>query len=256
MRSPDHLDLLRSGSFEPVRHRHVLYIEGYDPIGPEGYFGLFRRTCDRFQRLWPVTATLKPLQLDSADLACWGVDLRGLNCQTSTRYDFLRLERFIRSDMAMRTLWFVPRGVLWFFGDLLSGAQFRIFRASWRFGLHLLYFQLLLLAWVATSIAIAGVLAGVVASYSSSTIAGLVVAIIALLVCVFALRPIAEQMGAVQIGSCWLVLRSFCRGRSTWLDHAIEAGASRVVAAARANDADELVVVGHSSGCVIASAIM
>ncbi len=247
---------MRSGSFEPVRRRRVLFVEGYDPIGPEGYFRLFRGTCDRFQRLWPVTAILKPLELDSADFAHWGVDLRGLNWQTSTRYDFLRLESFIRSDMAMPTLWFVLRGVLWFLGDLVSGAQYRIFRASWRFGLHLLYFQLLLLAWAAISAAIAGVLGRVAASYSGSAIAGAIVAIVALLLLVFGLRPIAEWMGAVQIGSCWLVLRSFCRGQSTWLDHAIEAGASHLVAAARANDADELVVIGHSSGCVVASAIM
>jgi hypothetical protein len=256
MHSPDRLDLLRSGSFEPVRRRRVLFVEGYDPIGPEGYFRLFRGTCDRFQRLWPVTAILKPLELDSADFAHWGVDLRGLNWQTSTRYDFLRLESFIRSDMAMPTLWFVLRGVLWFLGDLVSGAQYRIFRASWRFGLHLLYFQLLLLAWVAISAAIAGVLGRVAASYSGSAIAGAIVAIVALVLLVFGLRPIAEWTGAIQIGNCWLVLRRFCRGQSTWLDRAIEAGASDLVAAARANDADELVVIGHSSGCVVASAIM
>jgi pimeloyl-ACP methyl ester carboxylesterase len=199
---------------------------------------------------------LKPLELDSADFAHWGVDLRGLNWQTSTRYDFLRLESFIRSDMAMPTLWFVLRGVLWFLGDLVSGAQYRIFRASWRFGLHLLYFQLLLLAWAAISAAIAGVLGRVAASYSGSAIAGAIVAIVALVLLVFGLRPIAEWTGAIQIGNCWLVLRRFCRGQSTWLDRAIEAGASDLVAAARANDADELVVIGHSSGCVVASAIM
>ena len=254
MNSPDHLDVLQGAGLEPVRRRHVVYVEGYDPIGPEGYFGLFRGTCDRFQRLWPIAAAVTPLELDSEGFGRWSVELRGGAWQTATRIDFLRLEGFIRSDMARPTVSFVLRAVLWFLGDFVSGVQFRIFRASWRFGLHLLYFQLLLLAWLTIAAAIAIVLAGAVVSYSAAV--AVVVAITASLISVLALRPIAERLGIVQIGSCWLVLRSFCRGRSTWLDHAIEVGAARVVSTARANDADELVVVGHSSGCVIACAIM
>lgn len=158
--------------------------------------------------------------------------------------------------MAAPTAWFLLGGIKWFVGDLLGGAQFRILRASWRFGLHLLYFQLLLVAWLGLSAAIASVLGGVVAPHLGSVIAGMIAALVALFVCVPALRPVAERLGVTQIGSCWLVLRRFCRGRSTWLDRAIEVGALRIVGAARANDADELVVVGHSSGCVVASAMM
>ncbi len=47
MHSPEHPDLRRSGIFEPVRRRHVLYVEGYDPIGPE------RRAAEE-AAAWPV----------------------------------------------------------------------------------------------------------------------------------------------------------------------------------------------------------
>jgi pimeloyl-ACP methyl ester carboxylesterase len=60
----------------------------------------------------------------------------------------------------------------------------------------------------------------------------------------------------VQINSCWAVLRKFGRGGSSWLDRSIEIAAKRVLAVARANEADELAVVGHSSGAVVATAIM
>lgn len=239
-----------------IRRRRVIYVEGYDPIGPEGYFNLFRETCDRFQRLWPAVATVRPLEVYSTDFAGWGVDLCGPNWRVSTKYDFLRLERFIKGDMAAPTAWFLFRGLKWFLGDLLSGTQFRILRASWPFGLHLLYFQTLLVAWLGISAAIAGILGGAAAAHLNSAIAGMIAALIVLFACVFALRATAERLGVIQIVSCWLVLRRFCRSRPTWLDHAIEVGAKRIVAAARANDGDELVVVGHSSGCVIASAMM
>jgi len=53
-----------------------------------------------------------------------------------------------------------------------------------------------------------------------------------------------------------VILRRFARGRPTWLDQVIEAGARRLVAVARASEVDELAVIGHSAGSVIASALM
>jgi len=137
----------------PVQRRHVIYVSGYDPRGAQGYFDLFRRTCQRFERLWPVSARLKPIEIASEDFAHWGVALYGPNWRTVTHCDFLRLETCIRSDMEKPTGWQVLRGLGWIGADLLSGAMFRIFAASWRFALHLLYFQSLLLTWVAARLA-------------------------------------------------------------------------------------------------------
>jgi hypothetical protein len=35
----------------------------------QAYFEPFRRTCERSQRLWPVSLTLKPVEIDSDDFA-------------------------------------------------------------------------------------------------------------------------------------------------------------------------------------------
>ncbi len=249
-------DLPAEGCADPVRRRHVIFVEGFDPRGAEGYFDLFRRTCEQFRRLWPITAELRPLQIDSADFAHWDVKMRGAGWQTEVRYEFMRLERFMRSDMAKPTASFLLWGLAWFFGDLLSGAEMRVFRASWRFGLHLLYFQLLLLGWLAIPVAIALLgEAAVVRYFDTATLAALA-SLAALVLACSVLRPLAERLGATQIGSCWLVLRGFGRGRPTWLDHAVEAGARRVRDVQKGGDTDEIVIVGHSSGSVIASAIL
>jgi pimeloyl-ACP methyl ester carboxylesterase len=88
------------------------------------------------------------------------------------------------------------------------------------------------------------------------TPAGIVTALLAALASLLALQPVARRCGAIQIPSCWVILRRFARGRATWLDQVVDIGAQRLIAAARANDADELVVVGHSAGCAIASAVI
>ena len=59
-----------------VRRRHVIYVAGYEPRGPRGYYRLLERECDRFQRIWPVSLTLKPIDFDAQDFARWLVDVR------------------------------------------------------------------------------------------------------------------------------------------------------------------------------------
>jgi hypothetical protein len=60
----------------------------------------------------------------------------------------------------------------------------------------------------------------------------------------------------IQINSHWPYLCEFARGEATCFDAPIEACAQRVVAAARANDADEIVVIGHSGGGALAPAVI
>jgi hypothetical protein len=247
----------RKTSVGAIRRRHVIYVAGYEPRDARGYCRLFERECDRFQRVWPVSLTIEPTDFDSEDFARWLVDVRASNWQVSATYDFLRLERFIRSDLAEPMLRHIPRSLGWVIGDLVSGAQFRIFRASWRFGLHLLFVQLVLLAWLAIAAAIGATVGYVVTdNLGLSAPVGIVASLLAALASFFASHPLARRLGAIQIPSCWVILRRFARGQATWLDQVIDLGAQRLIAAAKRNDADEIVVVGHSAGCVVASAVI
>lgn len=246
-----------SAGVGPIRRRRTIYVEGYDPIGAKGYFALFRRTHERFKDLWPLSIALTPLELDSDDLAHWSIEISGDDWQCGTRYDFVRLERFIRADMAKPTLSVAWNGLRWFFGDIFSGAQYRIFRASWRFGLHLFCFQFLLLSWVAIA-ALVGLAADrAVSGYLGwPTLPALIVSVFAGLLALHVLRPIAQRLRIIQINSCWATVRKFARGHPTWLDEAVEAGARHVVNAAQADDVDELLIVGHSAGGITSTAIM
>jgi pimeloyl-ACP methyl ester carboxylesterase len=240
---------------DTVRRRHVLYVEGYDPRGAEAYYQLFERSCDRFSKAWPVEVTLDPFEMDSDDFAHWSLTTKSAGWRVATRYDFLRLERHIRAAMYGPTLPQIARGLGWLIDDVVSGTMWRIFRSSWRFGVHLLSIQILLLIWLALS-AVIGLAAASVVSTSFglplAIAAGLAMATAAL----FALKPLARRWFVGQITSCWATLRRFGRGQPTWLDDTIEAGARHLVAAGAKQDTDELVLVGHSTGSVIAAAIM
>jgi hypothetical protein len=244
-------------SAEPVvRRRHVFYVEGYDPQGAKGYYRLFERECKRFVTTWPVTCRVGELVLDSDDVAHWDLSTSGPNWQVETRYEFLRMERLIRGNMGEPLRRQIPRALAWMAGDVASGALLRIFRASWRFGLHIVYPQLMLIAWIL--VAAAG---GAIAANVAGDLAGLpaVVAVLlglaAALAVFLALRPIADRMRVLQITNGWPYLREFSRGMAGGYDHFVELYAARIVAAAQAGEADEIIIVGHSAGGVTSVAI-
>jgi pimeloyl-ACP methyl ester carboxylesterase len=239
-----------------VRRRHVLYVEGYDPRGAEIYYQLFQSSRDRFRKAWSVEQTLAPFEIDSDDFAHWSLSTKWASWLVTTRYDFLRLERHVRADINAPTIRQILRALGWLIDDIVSGTMWRIFRASWRFGVHLLSIQAVLVIWLALA-AVIGLAAALIGSsfgqpLALATVDGLTAATVA----VFALKPLANRGYVSQITSCWATLRRFGRAQPTWLDDTIEAGARRLVAAAAANNTDELVLVGHSTGSVIAAAIM
>jgi hypothetical protein len=241
-----------------IRQRHVLYVEGYDPQGAEGYHNLFSRSFKRFLKNWPLQTRVGELQIDSDDLAHWTIDMAGPNWRVATHYEFLRQEQMIRANMAQPMWRQVPRALLWVYTYLFSGTLFRVYRASLQYGLVLTYFSMLLQIWLATSAAVGWLIGWLVMRLAGAPLAlGIAIGVVAALVCFWLLRSLADKLFVVQINSHWPYLLEYARDErpSCW-DRCIEAGARRLVEVARANDADEIVVVGHSGGGVTAPAVV
>jgi hypothetical protein len=239
-----------------VQRRHAFYVGGYDPQGAEGYYRLFVRESKRFLKVWPIECRVGDLQIDSDDVAYWTIEAAGPNWQVATRYEFLRLEHFLRDNLTQPLTRQLARVAWWAVDDLMTGTLWRISRASWRFAVHLVYLQLMLVLWVAVAAA-AGSLAAVVATHFDVPMPITAVIALAAGVAVFALlRPLADRWFILQVANCWPCVREFARGEATGYDRPIDILAGRVVAAARANEADELVVIGHSSGGAIGAAVV
>ncbi len=240
-----------------IRRRHVIYVEGYDPQGAEGYYNLFQRSFRRFLQNWPLKTRIGELVIDSDDFAHWDVDASSPNWQVSTRYDFLRQEQMIRANMAEPMWRQVPRALGWMLNYLFTGTLWRVFRAYYLYGIALIGFQWLLLAWLGLS-ALGGWFAAYALVYFADVpvVPAIVAGVLVALVCFRLLRPLADRLFTVQINSHWPYLLEYGRGEPSCFDRPIEAGARRLVEVARANTADEILVVGHSGGGVTAPAIV
>lgn len=163
----------------------------------------------------------------------------------------------IRANMAQPMSRQVPRSLGWMLNYLYTGTLFRIYRASPQYGLALTYFQLLLIGWLVAS-ALGGWFVVWAAQKFIVLPRGLDVVLGALVaVGVFKLlRPLADKLFTVQINSHWPYLLRYGRGKPSCFDHCVEAGAQRLAEMVKAKDVDEIVVVGHSGGGVLAPAVV
>jgi hypothetical protein len=240
-----------------IRRRHVIYVEGYDPQGAEGYYNLFQRSLKRFLTNWPLKTKVSELEIDSDDFAHWDIEAAGPNWRVKTRYDFLRQEQMIRANMAEPMWRQVPRALGWMLNYLFTGTLWRVFRASYQYGLALVHFQVLLLYWLGLSALGGWFVADQLADFlRAPVVLAAAVGAAAGIGCFKLLRPLADRWFVVQINNHWPYLLEYARGQPSCFDRAIDAGARRLIDAARADDADEIVVVGHSGGGVTAPAVV
>ena len=240
-----------------ITHRRVIYVSGYDPQGPQGYYALFGSQLKRACALWHTKFVLGPLAIESADMASWTITMGGPNWQVLTRYDFIRQENFINANCAEPIIRQIFRAVRWMLNDLATGTTFRVFRANWQFGMHHLVLQLLLLIWIAASVA-AGVLAGYIARHNLGVARSIEVGIsVAIAFASFmALRTLVNRWLVIRVNNHWPYLREFGRGEASCFDRPIEIGAARLKDLVNANDADEVVIIGHSGGAPLAQCML
>lgn len=244
-----------------IRRRRIIYVHGYDPQGAEGYYALFRSQIKRTCALWQTTFTLGDLTIESNEMASWTATMAGANWQVAVQYDFVRYEDVVEAHMAEPILPRIARGIYWIVNDLVTGTSFRITRANFRFELHFVVMQSLLLAWIALSVA-AGAVAYRLAEgvFDLHLLPASVIALAVGTAAFVAMRPLVDRWLVTRVVTHWPYMRKFGRGDPSSFDRAIETGAKQLKTAVDAGDADEIVVVGHSGGtplvpCVIARAL-
>ena len=121
----------------------------------------------------------------------------------------------------------------------------------------LIYFQMMLIWWLVLSVAGGGLVAYLAAQYLDlPALPALVIGIAGAFAIFALLRPLADRWFVVQINSHWPHLCEFARGEPSCFDRLIDACAERLIAAVRANEADEIIVVGHSGGGALAPAVV
>jgi hypothetical protein len=223
-----------------IHRRGVFHLPGYDPAPVAAVKRRFAREVQRFEQTWSVKTSIS----DSAEANAWQVSAGGPNWRTETLYRLINWDDVIE-DIGQRPIWQrIPQGI-WAFADFAVNALPRYLRANWRYAGFFLYPFVMFFALAALAF-FAGILA---AEAAGSMLAGILVAIVA-----FALlwQWPGRKMYLHLLFDDWIFSRAYLRHGDSAIESKLDKAAQEIAAAVRRNEADEIVVVGHSLGAVLA----
>ena len=241
-----------------VQHRHIIYIQGYDPRGLPQYYRMFRTELRKFGRLYQLSATLsRPQGASDGEIASWTIETKADDWQTRTSYDFLRFEDFIQRDLAS-PIWRTVFQAVWIYWRLVfTGTITRFWHANWRFATFITYphFLLLLEAVCAAALAFAfGRALDAIGIPNLFSIAAAIAVFVAILGTVLKYTENKTYLLYVLSDTIWTWEFSH-RARPEW-DQRIDRFAQHLVKVARESDAEEIVIVGHSSGSFLGTEML
>lgn len=232
-------------SGKPVAKRLVFHIGGYDPItAHDSAQRRFVREIARFQRTWSVKATVDGAH-DTADQIQWNVTTSGPDWLVETDYRLVRwhdvIEAFGRRSTGSR----ISVGILAFLDFVWAGALWRYLQTNWRYALFFLY-PLVTFGLLVAAAVLIGVLAfkitGSIAVASSGGLLGLA-------------AVLAGPWRWLHLGALfddWIFSREYIRCGNSAIEERLDRLAAELVAAASKSAADEILVIGHSLGAVLA----
>lgn len=233
----------------PVRRRHVLYIQGFFPKGPDYYRKLLQNEGEVFAKIQDVDWTCSPLRwLGPFTARCEITCGRGGN-RVETVYEFLHWQDLIAAQLNCSLFARSAAAMRGFFAHLAAGAPRRMRQAHWKYFSAWLFPYLLFSALAILSLLTLGW------TYEAFTGAGLPLlfkAGLALAAIAFLWKLNRLCWSSLMLGN-FAYASAYAGGKAPELETRIEAFAQRMAAAAQGADADEVLIVGHSFGTQIAA---
>jgi hypothetical protein len=233
-----------------VQHRHIIYVQGYDPRGLAQYYRMFRTELRKFGKLYGITATTsRPDSAPDGETATWTIETNGPDWQTRTTYDFLRTEDFIQSDLAWPIWRTVFHAVIIYWRLVFGGTIARFWKAHWRFATFITYPHFLLLNEAIWSAALAFAFGWGLEALGIPSFLGIAAATALFVAVLGTILKYTENLTYLLYllsDTIWTWEFSH-RQRPEW-DRRIDRFAQHLLNVARTSDAEEIVIVGHSSG--------
>jgi pimeloyl-ACP methyl ester carboxylesterase len=241
-----------------VENRHVIYVQGYDPRGLAQYYRMFRTELRKFDALYGVTSSIgRPRHVSEDEIASWSIETRAADWQTRTTYDFLRVEDLIQRDMAMPSWRIVTYTILIYLRLIVHGTVFRFMAANWRFLIfitwpHIVFwFEVACLALIAPLVRRALDALGTPAPFDWLVTTALFIAAL------WALLKTTEKYTYLLYLMCDTIWTwEFSHSERPEWDARLDRFAEHLCEVARNSNAEEIVLVGHSSGSFLGTEIL
>jgi hypothetical protein len=227
-----------------ISRRAVFFIGGYDPKTAEAFFGRLGKEIVRFDKTWGVSSAVSPIEPSpDGEAATATIRTQADGWVTETDFTFFVLDRIVLGDFSRPLALRLWKYLVMFADYVASGTLFRLFAASWRFGLYMLYPFFMLLVFVAAGTFVGRWLtrAGMPAALPLGVAAGLVLFF-------GLLATLGRRWSITHLMDLWSFSRDYLRGRRPDGDAQLRRCGDLIAARAGRRDYDEILLVGHSTG--------
>lgn len=231
-----------------VRRRRVYLFGGYEHVPAAIQYRRLVRELGRAAATWSMRAEAGPPTISrGGTVHGWTIRSRGPNWQVETDFRYCAWDDLIATDFARPDWKAVPLGIAALLDVLVTGTAFRYFRHNWRYGLFYAY----PLAIVALAVAFAWLAAGIPQEMGVA-LPWMARLPLALAVFWLVLRWPGDRLLARYMLNDWTFAVGVARGwRRDYRDR-IATLADELAAGIGDAQADEVVIVGHSLGAVLA----
>lgn len=240
----------------PVRRRCVFYVSGFDPKGARHYHGLYRAESARQAPVSGFTVAVGPRRkLDDGNSA-WTLGAIDQGTEVETHYEFMRWDDVVSSHWP-RFTWQLWRDVVTTtVFNLRHGALWAMYQLSWPPALAL-FVPFVLLLGVVLGIPLLGGLAGWAGWEALDNVwAGLVAAGVAAAAVVWIGLALEARYSMYWMMRSYAFTARQAQGRTPDLEARLDQQAARLAQRLAEAQDDEVLVVGHSSGAIMAAAIV
>jgi pimeloyl-ACP methyl ester carboxylesterase len=228
-----------------IAKRLVVHIGGYDPITPHATARLrFVRELARFERTWSIKASMGELH-ESPDQAKWSVITSGPNWHVESDYRLVLWDDVIE-NFSRQTIWRrVPLGFIAFLDFVWGGALWGYLRTNWPYAIFFVYPFLMFGCFIDAAYQV-----GAVAWHHSHSIP-LAVAAGLFAMPILMLGP-WRWLHLDVLFDDWSFARDYIRTGNSNIGKRLDNLAREIIFAADSSGADEILVMGHSLGAVLA----
>ncbi len=234
----------------PIKRRLVLYCPGYDAIADRRYYRLMVTQFALLAARFGIEREIGPVEADECVPAVyWRVAAGTAEWRTETRYEVLRWDDLIRRDLSRNWRKRGPLFLAMMIASWRDRFMTRLFRMDWHFASLLIYPLVALLGVSCAAIAAGYGIASLLPL--SPWIKGLVAIVLAAAL-VRAAHPWLRKAYVYHVLDDWIFHWQDTLGQRPDFDARLEQFGRRLVAAARDASVEELLIVGHSSGAIVA----
>jgi hypothetical protein len=241
-----------------IRRRCVFYISGFDPQGASHYHALYQQEAAKQSLINGWTFEVGVRKRRAGGNSFWSIDASPLGgAQVHTHYEFMRWDDVVRQNWPMQTLALWRDVVTTTLFNLRHGSWWQMFKMSWPPAVALLApFVLLLVVLLVGPFVAAALGIWAVATLQLPVWGGLACGVMTL-----AILMMAGRYGESRYSMYWLT-RSYAftakqaLRKVPELEARLDAQAQRLVDRMHEQQDDEILVVAHSSGTIMAVSIL